>query len=51
MAIIPRVKWKVIQAGKLRDVVYFPASYSDKTVKHHLILYYGYTGSFTVEMA
>lgn len=49
MAIFHRIKWNVIQAGKVRDVVSFPASFDERTVKRSLILNYGYTGNFRVE--
>ena len=51
MAIFERIKWKVIQNGKLRDIVHFPSSFDERTIKRYLILHYGFTGSFTVEKA
>lgn len=50
MAIFKRLAWKVIENNRIRDVVYFPASYDAKTVKRALILHYGYNGSFEVEL-
>lgn len=49
MAIYSRIKWNVMQNNRVRDVVHFPASFDEKTVKRYLILHYGYTGDFTVE--
>ena len=49
MAIFDRVKWKVIEKGMVRDIVSFPASYDERTVKRSLVIHYGFTGNFRVE--
>lgn len=49
MAIFGRIKWNVIERGRIRDVVSFPASYDERTVVRTLIVHYGYTGNFIVK--
>lgn len=51
MAIIKRIAWNILSNmnNQLIDVVYFPASFDEKSIKRQLILYYGYTGNFRVE--
>jgi hypothetical protein len=48
MAIYKRVAWNVIENGIVRDTVFFPASFDEKSIKRSLILNYGYKGNFTV---
>lgn len=48
MAIYPRQKWNVMENGRLRDVVSFPASYDAQAVSRTLVRHYGYTGAFKV---
>ena len=49
MAIFKRVKWQVIQNGRLRDIVSFPETYDEKSVKRVLVTEYKYTGNFEVK--
>jgi len=49
MAIFKRVKWQVIENGKVRDIVSFPETYDERKVKNILVTEYKHTGSFQVK--